>query len=53
MEKNNKYIRKINPRFTARLLFALTIGLLIQGLIDPEGENWEAFAIDCLKLIFK
>jgi len=47
------YIRNTNPRTTARLLFALTIGLLIQGLIDPEGEDWEAFAIDCLKLLFK
>jgi hypothetical protein len=50
---NAGYIREVNPRTTARLLFSLTVGLLIQGLIDPEGEDWEIFAVDTLKLIFK
>jgi AcrR family transcriptional regulator len=47
------YFRKVNPLTTARLLFSITIGFLIQGLIDPEGEDWENFAVDTLKLIFK
>ena len=46
-------IKRTNSKRVSRLLFALTVGLLIEGLIDPDGEDWESFAIECLKLIFK
>ncbi|MCL6086903.1 MAG: TetR/AcrR family transcriptional regulator [Actinobacteria bacterium] len=43
-------IKKFTPRKTSRILFALIIGLLTQGLIDPEGEDWANFAKEILKL---
>ncbi|MCL4415078.1 MAG: TetR/AcrR family transcriptional regulator [Actinobacteria bacterium] len=41
-------LKKYDPRKASRILFALTVGLLIQGLIDPEGEDWESFAKECI-----
>lgn len=41
-------MRKYNPVKISRILFALTIGLLMQGLIDPDGEDWESFARECI-----
>lgn len=41
-------LKKYDPKKASRILFALTIGLLIQGLIDPVGEDWESFAKECI-----
>ncbi|MHB1276637.1 MAG: TetR/AcrR family transcriptional regulator [Candidatus Humimicrobiaceae bacterium] len=48
---NKSGAKKFNPRKTSRILFALTIGLLTQGLIDPEGEDWENFARECIEFL--
>ncbi|MCL4377837.1 MAG: TetR/AcrR family transcriptional regulator [Actinobacteria bacterium] len=42
-------INKVDTKKMARILFALTVGLLIQGFIDPDGEDWEKLAIECIK----
>jgi AcrR family transcriptional regulator len=42
-------INKGDTKKIARILFALTIGLLIQGFIDPDGEDWEKLSIECIK----
>ncbi|MHB1375894.1 MAG: TetR/AcrR family transcriptional regulator [Candidatus Humimicrobiaceae bacterium] len=50
MEKG--VFKKYNPKKASRILFSITVGLLIQGLIDPEGEDWENFAEECLMFLF-
>jgi AcrR family transcriptional regulator len=37
-------IKKDDPLRISKILFSITIGLLIQGLIDPKGEDWEKLA---------
>ena len=46
------FIKKnIDPENVSRILFSITLGLLIQGLIDPEGANWGQLAKDSIALL--
>ncbi|MBM3710612.1 MAG: TetR/AcrR family transcriptional regulator [Actinobacteria bacterium] len=42
---------KENPEDIARILFALTIGLVIQGLMNPKGTNWNELAKKSVKMV--
>lgn len=42
---------KGNPEDIARILFALTIGLVIQGLMNPKGANWNELAKKSVKIV--
>ena len=46
-------IKKVNPEEVSKILFALTIGLLMQGLMDPEGTDWGDLATKSLTLLLK
>ena len=46
-------IEKVNPDEASKILFALTIGLLMQGLMDPEGTDWGELATKSLVLLLK
>jgi len=39
-----KLIKNEDPLRISKILFSITLGLLIQGLIDPTGEDWEKLA---------
>lgn len=34
-------LKDVDPHMTARLMVALAVGLLLQGLLDPEGSDWD------------
>ena len=44
-------IKKEDPVHISKILFSITLGLLIQGLIDPEGEDWEKLAKKSIKML--
>jgi len=46
-------IKKVNPDDVSKILFALTIGLLMQGLMDPNGTDWGELATKSLILLLK
>ena len=46
-------IKKTDTEDISKILFAITIGLLIQGLINPQGTNWGKLAKKSIKLLFK
>ena len=46
-------IKKVNPEEISKILFALTIGLLMQGLMNPEGTDWGDLATKSLILLLK
>ena len=48
-----KVIKKVNPEEVSKILFALTIGLLMQGLMNPEGTDWGDLATKSLILLLK
>jgi hypothetical protein len=37
-------IREVNPDHAARVLVAFAVGLLMQGLLEPEGADWAQVA---------
>jgi len=45
------YIKKDNPTQLAKILFSITLGLLIQGLIDPSSEKWDELAKKSVDLL--
>ncbi|MHB1377467.1 MAG: TetR/AcrR family transcriptional regulator [Candidatus Humimicrobiaceae bacterium] len=49
MEKGT--IKSGNPLQVSKILFSITLGLLIQGLIDPEGEDWNELAKTSIKML--
>jgi AcrR family transcriptional regulator len=46
-------IKKTDTEDISKILFAITIGLLIQGLINPRGTNWGKLAKKSIRLLLK
>jgi len=44
-------IKKVNPDDAAKVLFSLAIGLLMQGLLNPENEDWVELSKKSIRLI--
>lgn len=44
-------IKSGNPLHVSKILFSITLGLLIQGLIDPAGEDWNELAKTSIKML--
>jgi len=45
------FIKKADPVKISKILFSINLGLLIQGLIDPESENWPEMAKESIRLL--
>jgi AcrR family transcriptional regulator len=46
-----KLIKNEDPLRISKILFSITLGLLIQGLIDPTGEDWEKLAKKSIEML--
>ena len=44
-------VKDINPEDTAKILFAIAIGLLIQGLLKPKDTDWAGLAKKSLSML--
>ncbi len=42
MEK--KIIRKLSPDTASRMIIAIAVGFVMQGMLDPHGTNWDKVA---------
>jgi AcrR family transcriptional regulator len=49
--KKGSIKKDVNPDDTAKILFAIAIGLLIQGLLKPEGADWAGLAKKSIKML--
>ncbi len=49
--KKGSIKKDVNPNNTAKILFAIAIGLLIQGLLRPEGADWAKLAKTSIKML--
>ncbi len=49
----NGSLKKVDPDDAAKVLFSLTIGMLMQGLVDPRGDDWVKLAKKSINMIFK
>jgi AcrR family transcriptional regulator len=46
-------IKKVNPDDAARVLFSLTIGMLMQGLLNPDAGDWVELAKKSILMVLK
>jgi len=44
-------LRQIDPSVAARMIISMGVGLLIQGLLDPVGSDWEWATEESIKII--
>jgi AcrR family transcriptional regulator len=44
-------LRQVHPEIAARLILAIALGLLIQGMIDPSGDDWGWVTQECIKIL--
>jgi AcrR family transcriptional regulator len=46
-------IRKFNPDTVSRMIIAVTVGFIMQGMLDPEGTDWDRVAGECPEIILR
>jgi len=44
-------LRAVDPAAAAQVIVALAVGLLLQGLLDPEGADWGRAAEDGVRIL--
>ena len=43
----------VNPQSAAQMIVSLAVGLLLQGLLDPSGADWERVGRESMQVILK
>jgi len=46
-----KTIKSGDPARISKIIFSITFGLLVQGLIDPESEDWKEMAKTSIRML--
>jgi AcrR family transcriptional regulator len=46
-------LRAVDPFIAARLIVALALGLILQGVIDPHGAAWDEVTRESFQLLMK
>ena len=41
---DNGVVREVNPVAASRIIMAVAVGLMMQGLLDPDGADWDKVA---------
>ena len=41
----------VDPRLAAQLIVSLAVGLLLQGILEPKGADWEKVGKECMKIL--
>jgi AcrR family transcriptional regulator len=44
-------LRPIDPQVAGQSLVALAVGILVQGVLDPKGADWDRMTLDSVKLL--
>ena len=42
---------EINPELASRVLISLAVGILLQGVVDPEAANWDEVTREGVQMI--
>ena len=48
-----RLIKKVNADAVSRMIVAVAVGFIMQGLLDPEGTDWEKVAGESAAVIIK
>ena len=46
-------LREVDPELASLALVSLAVGLIMQGVFDPQGEQWDRVAQDALRLLLE
>lgn len=46
-------LKSADPQITARVVFSLLMGLLVQGMLDPQGADWEEVAREGMQILLE
>ena len=46
-------IRKVNPDIISRMIVAVAVGLMMQGLLDPVGADWDKVAKEITEVVVR
>ena len=46
-------LREIAPHYAARVIIALAVGMIVQGLLDSGGEEWRDVTHEALQLLLQ
>jgi AcrR family transcriptional regulator len=44
-------IKAVDPRATAQVIVSLAVGLLLQGILDPQGADWQKVAEQSMQIL--
>lgn len=48
---NDGSLEPVDPNTASRVIVALALGMLLQGMMDPEGANWNEMTKDGIQLL--
>jgi AcrR family transcriptional regulator len=46
-------LKPTDPQVTAQIIVSLAVGLVLQGVLDPHGANWEKTARESMQILMK
>jgi len=41
----------VDPQATAQVIVSLAVGLLLQGILDPQGADWQKVAEQSMQIL--
>jgi hypothetical protein len=44
-------LRPVDPQVAGQTLVALAVGILVQGVLDPEGAAWDRVTRDAVRMV--
>jgi AcrR family transcriptional regulator len=48
---NEGSLKPVDPKVAAQLIVSLAVGLLLQGVMDPHGADWELTSRESMKIL--
>ncbi len=46
-------LRPVDPNLAAHVLVSLGVGLVLQGVLDPDGAEWRSAADQTIRLLLE
>lgn len=46
-------LKNVDPNVAGQLILSMAVGLLLQGLLDPKGADWEKTGRESMRIIMK
>ena len=46
-------LKAVNPQIAAQLILSLAVGLLLQGVLDPKGADWQKIAEQSMQIMME